>query len=73
MKTKYTPDPKRLGGPDHTLLRAKDVLTLIPVSNSTWWRWVKAGKAPRPIRIGGTSAPFWRLGDIRKFIQEAGA
>lgn len=35
--------------------RIKDIAGLIvPVSKSTLWRWVNAGKFPAPIKINGT-------------------
>jgi len=39
---------------------------LIPVSKSTWWDGVRAGRFPRSIKIG--RAPCWRVEDIRALI-----
>lgn len=40
---------------------------LVPCSHSTWWRYVKAGNAPQPIKISpGVTA--WRVGDIRAWL-----
>jgi predicted DNA-binding transcriptional regulator AlpA len=39
------------------------VLALIPVSKSTWWSEVKAGRYPAPVKLSkGISA--WRAEDI---------
>lgn len=42
-----TPTP-----PPDRLLRLSDVLAILPVKKSTWWAWVKQGKAPAPVRLG---------------------
>jgi prophage regulatory protein len=49
--------------PDLTFLRERQVLARIPVSRATWWRWVKAGRAPKPVRLG-PSIVAWRASDI---------
>lgn len=41
---------------------------LIPVSHATWWRGVKAGRFPQPVRLGGR-VTVWRVEDIRKLIE----
>jgi hypothetical protein len=44
----------------------------IPVSATTWWAWVKAGKAPKPYKLGpGTTV--WRAEDIHAFIARLAA
>lgn len=49
-------------------LRLPGVRALIPVGRSTWWLWVKQGKAPRPVKLGpGVTA--WRTSDILQFIR----
>lgn len=40
---------------------------LVPISHATWWRYVKTGKAPKPIKISaGVTA--WRVGDLRAWL-----
>lgn len=34
------------------LIRLPDVLKIIPVGKSTWWAGVKAGKYPKPRKLG---------------------
>jgi len=41
---------------------------VIPVSPSCWWRWVDAGFAPKPRKLGG--ATVWTGADIKHFIAE---
>jgi len=46
------------------LIRQKQVLQLYaPVSRTTWWGWVKNGKAPAPVRLG-TRMVAWRKSDL---------
>jgi prophage regulatory protein len=40
---------------------------IIPVSSATWWRWVKSGKAPRPVKLS-ERVTAWRAEDIRTFL-----
>jgi predicted DNA-binding transcriptional regulator AlpA len=42
---------------------------LIPVSKSTWWAGVKAGRYPQPVRTLGERITAWRVEDIRNLIQ----
>lgn len=41
---------------------------LIPVSDSTWWAWVKSGKAPAPIRLS-PGVTVWRATDVANFAE----
>lgn len=38
----------------------------VPVSVATWWRWVKDGRAPQPVKVAGVT--FWKSKDIRAFL-----
>lgn len=42
---------------------------LIPVSATTWWTWVREGKAPQPLKLS-PGLTVWRVEDIRAFIIE---
>ena len=54
------------------LLRLPSVLEKIPVSKSTWWLWVKSGKAPAGIKLG-LRVTAWRESDINDFVAKMGA
>lgn len=41
---------------------------LIPVSKSTWWEGVKAGRYPSPVRGLGKRITAWRSADIYRLI-----
>jgi hypothetical protein len=41
---------------------------MLPVSAATWWAWVKAGKAPQPIRLSA-GVTVWRAADVLAFAE----
>jgi predicted DNA-binding transcriptional regulator AlpA len=59
-----------------TYLRASDIVRnrktgqpgLLPLSLSTWWAWVKAGKAPAPIKLS-SGCTVWRYADVIAFAE----
>ena len=40
----------------------------IPVSKSTWWAGIKAGRYPKPVKLS-ERVTAWRVEDIRAFIE----
>lgn len=40
---------------------------LYPVSKSTWWAGVKAGRFPKPVKLG-PRITAWRVEDIRALL-----
>ena len=42
---------------------------VIPVSKSTWWAGVKAGRFPKPTKLG-PRITAWRVTDIRALIDQ---
>ena len=40
----------------------------IPVSKSTWWQGVKAGRFPQPKKLGPRTT-VWRVEDIRALFE----
>lgn len=48
------------------LIRLPELLRLVPVSRGTIWRWHRAGKFPRPVRIGGRAA--WVRSEVDAWI-----
>ena len=66
--------------PDSALIREKLIIgkeiknkvnipPLVPVSRSTWRRWVKAGIAPQPIKLSA-GIVAWQGGDIREWLRQ---
>ncbi len=77
--TPKTPNPRWFEHlPDAALIREQQIIPsdgnptpLVHVSASTWWRWVRAGKAPQPIRMSdGVTA--YRVGDLRQWLERQG-
>ncbi len=44
-------------------LRLPQVLAMIPVSKSTWWAGIRAGKFPKPVKLTERTSA-WRRKDI---------
>jgi prophage regulatory protein len=40
---------------------------IIPVSPSTWWAGIKAGRFPKPVKLG-PRVTAWRVADIRALL-----
>jgi predicted DNA-binding transcriptional regulator AlpA len=49
------------------LLRLRAILSLIPVSKSTFYSGVAAGRFPQPVKLGRNT--FWRLSDVLSLVQ----
>jgi len=54
--------------PEAGLLRIKQVLRFIPVSRSSWWAGVKAGRYPKPLKLS-ERVTVWRASDVRLLIE----
>ena len=50
-----------------TYLRVKQIAQLLSIGKSTWWLWVKEGKAPAGIKFGNR-VTVWKASDIQAFI-----
>ncbi|WP_336485194.1 helix-turn-helix transcriptional regulator [Methylobacterium nigriterrae] len=51
------------------LLRLTEVLSLVPVSRSTWWAGVRSKRFPQPIKLG-PKITAWKSDEILAVIQE---
>lgn len=60
--------------PETGLVRLRSILAEyggpIPVSKSTWWAGVKAGRFPKPIKLGAR-VTTWRAEDVRALFDAA--
>lgn len=45
---------------------------LLPISRNTWYRWVKDGRAPAPLKLGENTT-VWRLEDVLALAVPAAA
>lgn len=63
--------------PDTAMLRPGQVASkkgkpgLLPVSESTLWRWVQAGKFPRPVKLS-ERVSAWKVGTVRAWLAAQG-
>ncbi len=55
--------------PSIGLVRVKQILTIIPVGASTWHRWVREGKAPKPFKLSENTT-VWKAEDIHAFVEK---
>ncbi|MDT3669518.1 MAG: AlpA family phage regulatory protein [Aromatoleum sp.] len=44
------------------------VPVILPISHPTLWRWVKAGKFPKPVKLSGRVSA-WRVEDVRAWLK----
>jgi predicted DNA-binding transcriptional regulator AlpA len=51
------------------LLRIKQVLEIVPIGKSTWWRGVKSGRFPEPVRLGPKTT-CWRESEINALMEK---
>ena len=52
--------------------KVPQILAVIPIGRSTWWHWVKDGKAPAPVKLGANTT-VWRAEDIHALIKKLAA
>lgn len=57
--------------PTTGFLRLAQVLTIIPVSKSTWFEGVRAGRYPKPVKIG-PRASGWKAEEIAALVKHLG-
>ena len=55
--------------PNTGFVRLVDVLKVIPVSKTTWWKGIQTGRFPKPIKLTERTTA-WRVCDIHKLIEE---
>jgi prophage regulatory protein len=58
--------------PETGFVRLPQILHVIPIGRSTWWRWVKEGKAPKGKKLGPQTV-VWNVQDIRQLLAEIDA
>jgi len=57
--------------PETGFIRLPQVLSIYPVSKSTWWEGIRVGKYPQGVKLSGR-VTAWRVQDIRRLIEERG-
>ena len=61
--------PQQAVVPETGFVRLPQVLSVFPVSRSTWWSGVKSGRYPAPVKLG-PNITAWRAEDIHRLIAE---
>jgi predicted DNA-binding transcriptional regulator AlpA len=59
---------ERIHIPSTGFLRLPQVLDIIPVSRSSWWRGCKTGRYPKPVKLGPRTTA-WRAEDIAALVE----
>jgi predicted DNA-binding transcriptional regulator AlpA len=49
------------------LVDAKSAACMLAIGRSTFWDWVKKGKAPKPVDANGITR--WRVADLQQLVQ----
>lgn len=44
----------------------------LPLSSATFWRWIRDGKFPQPIKLGAR-VTAWKVGDVRAWLKSQAA
>jgi prophage regulatory protein len=57
--------------PETGFMRLPEVLALIPVSRSLWWKGVRNGRFPKPVKLSARCTA-WRNEDILLLIKFLG-
>lgn len=52
-------------------LRLPQILSIIPISKSSWWEGCRTGRFPKPVKLGPRTT-VWRAEDIAELIQALG-
>jgi len=52
-------------------LRLCQILALIPVGKSSWWRGIRAGRYPKPVKLAPRTTA-WRAEDIAALVEKLG-
>lgn len=55
--------------PETGFLRLHQVLSYIPLGKTSWWKGVKSGRFPKPVKLS-ERCTAWRVEDIRDLIEQ---
>ena len=53
-------------------IRLDVVLAFFPIGKSSWWKGIREGRFPQPVKLGPRTTA-WRAEDVHKLIDELGA
>ena len=52
-------------------LRLPQVLSVVPISKSSWWEGCRTGRYPKPVKLGPRTTA-WRAEDIAALVERLG-
>ena len=55
--------------PEVGYIRLKEILEIIPVSKSTWYKGIAEGRYPKPTKRFGPRIAAWDIHDIRAILE----
>ena len=55
--------------PETGFVRLPQILSILPISRSTWWAGVKRGRYPKPVKLSAR-VTMWRAEDIHALLKE---
>ena len=61
-------DERKRMVPSEGYIRLPEVIHVFPVSASTWWAGISAGRFPKGVKLG-PRITAWKVEDIRKLIE----
>ena len=56
------------GIPETGFVRLSQILTVIPVGKTCWWKGVKSGRFPKPVKLS-EPCTAWKAEHIRELIK----
>lgn len=57
--------------PETGFIRLPEILSVIPISATTWWEGVRTGRYPKGVKLSARCTA-WRAEDIRALIDNLG-
>ena len=66
-KTSSKEDTSLESFPDKGLVRLPQILKIVPISPSTWWKWIREGKAPKGRKLA-RNVTVWKAEEILSFV-----
>jgi predicted DNA-binding transcriptional regulator AlpA len=66
-KGREEPDRQSLS---HGFLRLRDVLAIVPVSRSTWYKGIGDGRYPKPTKRFGPRIVAWDIRDVLPLLKQ---
>lgn len=55
--------------PQSGFTRAKEAARFLGIGRSTWWQWVKEGKAPQGIKLSSRTT-VWKAEDVHQLANQ---